>query len=913
MTDVKNTRAISRYLFLQVIIAASYFVTGRLGLMLAVPPGYATAVWPPSGVALAALLLAGCRYWPGVFLGSWILNLTVSLDTTVHSTPLFSLSIATAIATGATMQALIGSWLVRRFIRMPNPLEQLRDIILLIALGGLLSSVINPTLSVTILAFTHVIIWESYYINWLTWWVGDVIGIIVFTPALMLLFAPHSSVSNGRKLLVTLTLCSTFSIAVYAFFSASNAEKHDQETTFRREAELLHTEFSDDLHSYLEILASIQSFYAASEYVSAEEFYRFVKPLFIKYPGIQSLSWNQKVLHNVRQGFEAEMTQNTGANFTIKDRSDTGKWVTAATRDHYFPITYIEPASGNSTALGYDTYVETHRKDALDAARDSGQPVATGRVSIVQDSKIPFAVILYQPIYQRNATVDTVETRRTHLQGYVGIPFLFSRMLNNIATHAKQKNLGFALYDTNASNDERLLYDTKIASNKIDLSIRNVKPDMLKWEKEVNIAGRDWLLEIVPTSAYFAGNRNWSVWFVLTGGLIFTGLFSILMLLITGYTNSIQRVVEKKTHQLRDSEETFRSTMEYAPIGMALVAPEGRFLQVNSALCNLLGYAESELLKTKFQELTHPDDLQADLSYVRQMLAQQITSYHMEKRYFHRNGHIIWILLNVSIIWNADNTPKYFVSQIQDITELKAIEKQRTQLINRLTLVNEQLEQFAYVASHDLREPIRTIGSFVNLLEEENSEILGEESRQYITIIRHATDKMDSMVADLLEYARLDQESERLTKIDCNIALQNAQDMLHEAIQSTHAVIKKDELPCIIGNPTRFFRLLQNLISNALKYQSPDNIPIIRIGVKDRVAFWEFFVKDNGIGIKAEFLEQVFLPFKRLHNQKEHTGTGIGLAICKRIVESLGGSLWVESTFGKGSIFYFTIPKYQED
>jgi light-regulated signal transduction histidine kinase (bacteriophytochrome) len=244
-----------------------------------------------------------------------------------------------------------------------------------------------------------------------------------------------------------------------------------------------------------------------------------------------------------------------------------------------------------------------------------------------------------------------------------------------------------------------------------------------------------------------------------------------------------------------------------------------------------------------------------------------------------------------------------------DPTESEFEECIRNRLVKQLVSVNEQLEQFAYVASHDLREPLRVIVCFTDLLAKEYGDKLDETGRRYMEINRQAAKKMEAMVADLLEYGRLGQNAERLVPADCEDILRQAQEALSESIKATHAEISNGPMPTVTANPFHLLRLFQNLIGNALKYQRPGKPPIVRITAKEKKNFWLFSVADNGIGIENAYLNSIFAPFKRLHSDDQYGGTGIGLAICKRIVEGLGGSIWAESKPGKGSIFFFTLPK----
>ncbi len=356
------------------------------------------------------------------------------------------------------------------------------------------------------------------------------------------------------------------------------------------------------------------------------------------------------------------------------------------------------------------------------------------------------------------------------------------------------------------------------------------------------------------------------------------------------------------TDRIRQSEETFRTAMHNASIGMALIQPDGTFKAVNKALCDLLGRSEEDILRADFQTLTHPDDLQENMEYIRRILAGEIQKYEMEKRYIHKDGHIIWALLNVSLVANADGTPKHFISQIQDITA-------RKQLITKLNQSNSQLGRFAYIASHDMQEPLRMLSNFALLIDSEYGDKLDETGKEYIKIVTDSAIRMQSMVAGLLEYARVGKGAFNVQEIDVAKDIKHILASLSQAIKDCNASVTYDALPVIKGNPVQFTSLLQNLVSNGLKYQAPGVIPYVHIGVEDKGSVWEFQVKDNGIGMAEEYMTRIFEPFVRLHSWQEYKGTGIGLSIAKEIVENHGGKIWATSQPGKGSTFHFTIPK----
>ena len=228
---------------------------------------------------------------------------------------------------------------------------------------------------------------------------------------------------------------------------------------------------------------------------------------------------------------------------------------------------------------------------------------------------------------------------------------------------------------------------------------------------------------------------------------------------------------------------------------------------------------------------------------------------------------------------------------------------------------NKELEQFAYIASHDLQEPLNTISSFIGLIEEEYEEHFDEMGKESMAFIKEASGRMKKLIHALLQYSRLGREKE-LEKVDCDLVLENIKKDLGEVLQKTKAIINVDQLPVLNGVEVELRLLFQNLISNGIKFRRKDTVPLIHVTARRLYeennnrgkGVWEFAIKDNGIGIAKEHQDRIFAIFKRLHSREEYEGTGIGLAHCKKIVESHGGTIWLTSEPNEGSVFYFTIP-----
>jgi signal transduction histidine kinase len=238
---------------------------------------------------------------------------------------------------------------------------------------------------------------------------------------------------------------------------------------------------------------------------------------------------------------------------------------------------------------------------------------------------------------------------------------------------------------------------------------------------------------------------------------------------------------------------------------------------------------------------------------------------------------------------------------------LKQINQENERQKDKLNRTNKELEQFAYIASHDLQEPLRTVMSFVNLLKEDYQGKPDEDTYKYLQFISQSTKRMSSLIKGLLDYSQLGTEKE-VSTIDCGQVLNEIKEDLSARIKETNTTLRVDELPQVRAGYTELRLLFQNLINNAIKFQKKKVQPEINITAKQELNHWKFSVQDNGIGIAPEHVEKIFSIFQRLHNRKEYEGTGIGLAHCQKIVDLLGGKIWVESELDKGCTFYFTIP-----
>ena len=364
---------------------------------------------------------------------------------------------------------------------------------------------------------------------------------------------------------------------------------------------------------------------------------------------------------------------------------------------------------------------------------------------------------------------------------------------------------------------------------------------------------------------------------------------------------------KRNAQHLVESEQKFRSAYHHSPIGMALVAPNGQFIDVNKSLCSILGYEEKALLSLDFQTLTHPDDLDTDLSNVHQMLTGEIDSYQMEKRYFHKDGHIVWIHLSVSLVKRRDGSPKYFIAQISDITSRKNAEQVRDELIESLNVSNKELESFAYVASHDLKAPLRVIANVSSWLEEDLEDKLNDQDRKHLDLLHNRVRRMERLLDDLLEYSRVGRAmdtrySEQISGgelIADILALLEPPPSFKIEIPAEFSEIQVSRMP--------LQQVLFNLISNAIKHHDRE-AGNIALQVETSGTRYRFTVMDDGPGIPEEYHEEIFRMFRKLESRDEVEGSGMGLALVKKTIEFHGGRIVVQSGEGRGTSFSFTWP-----
>ena len=374
---------------------------------------------------------------------------------------------------------------------------------------------------------------------------------------------------------------------------------------------------------------------------------------------------------------------------------------------------------------------------------------------------------------------------------------------------------------------------------------------------------------------------------------------------VVGTRTDITRLREQ-SRELKESESLIRSIMQNARVGVFTIGTDGVIQSSNPQFEAMFGYDSQSLVGVNIDTLiTSPEEQTPDRQ--QGMFPERLEAETSGELTGHkRDGSEIPI--DLSLTRSELEHTTIFSGLIRDITKRKEDEERTSRLVEELLESNADLERFAHVASHDLQAPVRRILAFADLLKADFDDQIDETAQRYFDGILRAANRMNDLIKDLLEDAKVGAAGAKSVRFDAGEPLAQILDNLDDAINASGAWFSCDPMPILYGDPLKFSRLLENLIGNAIKYSSHGVTPKIRLTVEKRGKDWRFDVSDNGPGIEPQFADTIFQPFVRLAKTQAQRGTGIGLSICKKIVEGFGGEIWVESGKGCGSTFCFTIP-----
>ena len=643
-------------------LLACYFVTGRLGLLLALPPGYASPIFLPAGLALACCVIGGRALLPAVALGSLAVNL-VYPSMSPDGVSATALAGALAPALGAALQAWAGSTLFRRYI--DPAIGSGRDVVRFILLAAGVT-VISSTVSLTGMGLLGILQWDTLFLDWLAWWMGDTIGILLAAPLTWIVIGRPRALWSRRRLLVGLPLLLSAAAFIAIYLQADRWENNQQLQAFRLKAQqtgdLLQAQFSE--HERF-IYAMAKALNDPRRTLTPEDFGNLAHGYLDQRPELLSMAWLTPVAGSERAAFEAWARDHVAPGFEIRQRSEDGTLHTAAQRDRYFVSTFIEPEASRAYQ-GLDLLSDPQRRAALERAIQSGQPTATAPLMLIP-SQSSAGLLLLQTVYPNN--------NRHQAIGSLLISMQFDAYLDQALRRSEFGHFLLRFEDMDDDGPRRVVRDSlQRAAEQGD------------FQRQLHFGGRIYELTLAPTPAYLQQQRGWQSWTVLTCGLLLTGLLGTLMMLISGERARIQAQVKDSTARLREREARLQAILNKAADAILTIDGNGLLMSANAAAGRLFGYAPENMTALPLDRLIpvgvgDADGL--DAAGLLRMIACGVT-HEYELTGWRSDGNEFPLAMSVSEVELPDE--HLFVAILHDLTEQQLAQERIHRLAHHDTL-----------------------------------------------------------------------------------------------------------------------------------------------------------------------------------------------------------------------------------
>ena len=377
----------------------------------------------------------------------------------------------------------------------------------------------------------------------------------------------------------------------------------------------------------------------------------------------------------------------------------------------------------------------------------------------------------------------------------------------------------------------------------------------------------------------------------------------------------IRMIKEKRAMEgtLNEIEQQIKASFNQAAIGITHLSLKGMWLICNDKFCQIVGYDQEELIKMSIFDIIHPDEANNIRKAIDELLTANVPYFSRETQYLRKDGLPVWVNVTISPVSSPSGEPLYFILFIEDITKRREIEEMLQNLVKDLAEANQNLEDFTRTASHDLQEPLRKIISFADRLQTSIGDKMDNREKEYFHRLENSSVRMKKLIEDLLRYSRVSSLAPEMEPVDLKDIVNEVLLDLEVSIERSKGVVEIKHLPTIEADNTQMRQLFQNLISNALKFHNKTEPPKIEIdSMYNDNGYWKILIRDNGIGMKEEHIKRIFKPFERLHGSSEFPGTGMGLAICLKVVTRHHGKIMVKSSLGKGTLCIVELPEKQD-
>lgn len=881
-----------------VLLAALYALTGKAGLFLAAQTEFATVIWPPSGIALGMLLVYGYRVWPGVLIGSMMINGHLAGTFESWETVLGAKGLGTLITgCGAALQAVAGRYLILKIFDFPLQIEKGRDAFSFLLVAGPVSCLISATVGTAVLYYFMGLPAEQSITNWMAWWAGDTFGVLAFMPLILIICSNIDKKFSGKERGLSPLPMGALLAVVLSIAATLTAWKvmivhleHKNQDLFESRVDEAQRALFYRLSSYQSGLLGGAGFFAGSSYVDLKEWKAFVRSAEIEknYVGINGIGFIVPVDREALDDYVASQRANGRPDFDVRpDRN----------AENFFIIQYIEPQEINAEAVGLNIAFEKSRLEAAIRARDIGKPSITKKIVLVHDAQKKPGFLLLHPVYHNDMPLDTVEERRAALHGWIYAPFTARDFFESAGGKGDSSDMFLQVYDGDVVGAKDLIYSNR--------AVYSAQKSLYAIKNMVEVLGQKWTL--VWSSAPKLEHRIISnePFVILFSGMAFTSLLSMFLIVISQRTEVVKREVDRKTRQFVASEGRMRMLVRHTPAAVAMFDQNMRYIMTSERWVRDYNLFGKEILGRSHYDIFPEIKLMPEwMEHHKRALAGESLSRE-EDVWQRADGRTEWLRWALHPWRDEKGNIGGIVMFTEIITDAK---NSKAELLRS----NAALEEFAYVVSHDLKAPLRHISMCASFFEESLQNQLDDESRKLLNIMRDSSEKMRIMIESLLDYSRIGRSAGEYKLVDLNQVLADALVALTPQIESCGAVVQAETLPSVRGSQTEMTRVFQNLVENAIKYRKEGVAPVVKVKSYKRDGSWEISIADNGIGIDPKFASKIFQLFQRLHGEDSaYTGAGIGLSVCQRIIHYHGGQLWLDTDYNEGCRFIFTLPDYQ--
>jgi len=680
------------------------------------------------------------------------------------------------------------------------------------------------------------------------------------------------------------------------YFSTSALEQRTTER-FNNRVDTIQRVIHDRMIVYEQLLWSGVGLFNASDRVSREEWRAYVETANIeaRWPGIQGIGFSVPLAPSELEAHVEAVRAEGFPDFTVRPEGE---------RDSYSSIVYLEPFDWrNQRAFGYDMWSNDMRREAMTRARDTGEASTSGVITLVQetDEDPQRGFLTYVPVYNKTASVETVAQRQAAFQGWVYSPFRMGDLMAS-TLGSQEPGIQYEIFDGDALTAEALLFDSDgvfdgAPSDEGDLQQRRV----------ITLQGRTWTILFRADATFAAGIERAQPMIIAAIGLTVDLLLFYVLTALLSLNKRATAIAQRQTAALQERQRMLEQMLARNDRLVAILNSSTDYVSFadtsghiefsNRSLRALVGQNPDSSEDSSIASL-HPDWANTLILEEGLPAALEEGAWRGETAVLDQSGREIPVDQLIMAHHDGDGVVTHTSTVMRDMTERRAMEA-------KLRRSNDELLQFAFVASHDLQEPLRHLITFSEMLSNEHGAALEGDAKRYLGYINNSALRMRQLISDLLTYSRVSQES--IQPVLCSSA-DALTLVLTQLDEEQRAFVSADTLPDVVFVDHQLSQLLQNLVGNALKYQPPGQPPEVHVAAERIDDGWRFAIRDNGIGIEERFRERIFEPFKRLHNKKAYAGTGVGLAICKQIVERRGGRIWVEDAPAGGSVFYFTVP-----